>query len=74
MLDRERMERVRVLNDKEKETMRLIADGLRDGETAKRLGVARCTIRHRVRLVCEKLGARTRAQAVAMFVLDHGTG
>ena len=57
-----------VLSPREREVLRLIADGLTDRQIAESLAVAPATARTHTRNLLEKLGARTRAQAVAEAV------
>jgi DNA-binding CsgD family transcriptional regulator len=48
--------------------MQLIVSGKRDREIGLILGVASRTVTHRIWSVCNKLGAETRAQAVAIYM------
>jgi PAS domain S-box-containing protein len=57
-----------VLTPREREVLRLIADGLTDRQIADSLAVAPATARTHTRNLLEKLGSRTRAQAVAVAV------
>ena len=58
-------DRTTALGSREREILRLIADGLENKEIAVKLRRAEGTIRNHVDHLMEKLGARTRAQAVA---------
>jgi two-component system, NarL family, response regulator NreC len=59
------------LSDREREVMRLIAQGLRTREIADRLSVSHKTVeKHRTNLM-RKLGLRT-AGAVAAYAISHG--
>ena len=53
------------LTAREVEVVRLLADGLRNGEIAERLVVSPRTIDHHVSAVLRKLGAKSRGEAVA---------
>ena len=59
------------LTRREAEVLRLIADGLTDREIAGRLVISPATARTHARNLIGKLGARTRAQAVAIAI-RHG--
>ena len=50
----------------ELEVMMLVAQGHKDVAIARRLGVAPVTIRRRAQRVCRRVGARNRAQAIAI--------
>ena len=56
------------LSPREREILQLIADGLTDREIADRLRVAPATSRTHARNLIAKLGAHTRAQAVAIGI------
>jgi two-component system response regulator NreC len=59
------------LSDREREVMKLIAQGLRTREIAEKLSVSHKTVeKHRTNLM-RKLGLRT-AAAVAAFAISHG--
>ena len=51
---------------REREVLELLADGATDGQIAARLAVSPATVQTHVRNAKAKLGARTRAQAVAL--------
>ena len=52
------------LTARETEVVRLVAEGLRNGEIAERLSVAAKTVDHHVSAALSKLGARSRLEAV----------
>jgi DNA-binding NarL/FixJ family response regulator len=54
------------LTARERQTLGLLADGASTAEVAKRLGVAVNTARNHVQRVLEKLGARSKLEAVAI--------
>jgi DNA-binding CsgD family transcriptional regulator len=54
------------LTQREREVMTLVASGLRSGDIAERLVLSPETIKSHVRNAMTKLGARTRAHAVAI--------
>ena len=58
-------ERTGSLTQRERETLRLLADGLSNEEIGKRLHISPETVRTHVRKACERLNARTRTHAVA---------
>ena len=51
---------------REREVLGLLADGATDGQIAVRLELSPATVQTHVRNAKAKLGARTRAQAVAL--------
>jgi DNA-binding NarL/FixJ family response regulator len=53
---------------RELEVLRALAAGWTDAEAAARMGVSPATVQTHVRNAKAKLGARTRAQAVAMAI------
>lgn len=53
------------LTKREREILRLLADGMRNEEIGLRLSISPLTVRTHVKNAMEKLGADTRAQAVA---------
>ncbi|MEJ2853483.1 MULTISPECIES: response regulator transcription factor [unclassified Saccharothrix] len=54
------------LTGRERETLALLADGASTNEIATRLGVARNTVRNHVQRVLDKLGARSKLEAVTI--------
>lgn len=58
------------LSPRERDCLGFIATGLSDGEIAERLGVGVTTIVSHVQNARRKLGARTRAQAVARLLIE----
>jgi DNA-binding CsgD family transcriptional regulator len=53
------------LSQRERDCLAYVADGLSDGEIAEKLGIAQTTAHSHVENAKRKLGARSRAQAVA---------
>jgi DNA-binding NarL/FixJ family response regulator len=53
------------LTQREREVLALLADGLSHQQIGKKLSISSETVRTHVRKACERLGARTRTQAVA---------
>jgi len=62
------------LTAREQEVMVHIKLFRTNGEIAERLGVSRSTVNKHVHQILSKLGARSRAQAAAMFGMDPGLG
>jgi DNA-binding NarL/FixJ family response regulator len=71
---RERVRRVGIelLSPREREVLALLADGLSGADIAGQLFLSAETVRTHVRNAIQKLGARTRTQAVAMLVAAGG--
>jgi DNA-binding NarL/FixJ family response regulator len=61
----EKNRQLKLLSRREREVLRLLADGLRNEEIGRRLGIAAETARAHIRNAMHKLGAETRTQAVA---------
>lgn len=60
------MDRARALSPREAQVLRLIRDGRQDKEIAVALHLSESTVGHYVRGIFLKLGAKTRAHAVAL--------
>jgi DNA-binding CsgD family transcriptional regulator len=58
------------LTRREQESLRLVALGMTTTVAAKQLGISPATVRTHVRNAMNKLGARTRAQAIALAMRD----
>jgi DNA-binding NarL/FixJ family response regulator len=58
-------ERLRALSKREREILRLLADGMRNEGVAHELGISPLTVRSHVKNAMDKLEADTRTQAVA---------
>jgi DNA-binding NarL/FixJ family response regulator len=61
------------LTKREREVLRLLADGLRQDEIAERLFISRKTVSTHVANILRKLGVRTQTQAVALAFRDEMT-
>lgn len=59
------------LSRRERETLSLLADGLSNAEIAERLGISEKTVRNHLSHLFDKLGVRSRTQAI-VFARDHG--
>lgn len=59
------------LTDREKDVLRLMAEGLNNLEIAERLYVSRSTVKFHVSSVLSKLGAITRTEAVSIALQNH---
>jgi DNA-binding NarL/FixJ family response regulator len=68
LLGRERNGRAKTLSPREREIMGLLSQGLSGEEAAKRLFLSSETVRTHVRNAMTKLGAATRAHAVALAI------
>lgn len=62
---------VAVLSPREREVMALLAEGLKGPQVAERLRISSDTVRTHIENAMQKLGARTRVQAIAIC-LEHG--
>lgn len=69
--DQERSRQLASLTPRESEILRLMTQGLDNREIAGQLSVAYPTVRSHVRKVLEKLGARSRLEAVVKAALDR---
>ena len=65
-----RARRAGMLTVREQESLRLVAMGMTTAAAAERLGISPETVRTHVRNAMNKLGARTRAQAIAIAMRD----
>lgn len=61
----ERTPRPAQLTERERDVLELVAQGLTNGEVARRLFISSTTVRTHLEHIYEKLGVRTRAGAVA---------
>lgn len=59
------------LSPRERDTLRLLTDGLSNSEIAERLGISEKTVRNHLSHLFDKLGVWSRTQAV-VFARDHG--
>jgi two-component system response regulator DesR len=57
------------LTRRQREVLGAFARGLLTKEIARELGVSEATVKTHLARACERLGARTRAQAVARYVV-----
>jgi len=64
-------EKIPSLTQREREVLRLLADGLSNEEIGKKLFISAETVRTHVRKAMDKLDADTRTQAVARALRDH---
>ena len=62
------IERTPPLTNREREILALLADGLGNKQIAARLGVSPNTVKTHLELLFDKIGVRSRAQAVAVGV------
>lgn len=69
----EQMRRIRALTPREREVLRLLAQGLRNREIAVELYIAENTVKNHVRNILDKLVLGSRVEA-AMYALRHDTG
>jgi DNA-binding NarL/FixJ family response regulator len=56
-----------VLSVRQQQVLAGVARGLQTKEIARELGIAEGTVKTHISRACERLGARTRAQAVARY-------
>jgi DNA-binding NarL/FixJ family response regulator len=59
--------RVSALSHRQQEVLAAVARGLQTKEIARELGIAEGTVKTHISRACERLGARTRAQAAARY-------
>jgi DNA-binding NarL/FixJ family response regulator len=64
-------EHVPQLTQRERDVLRLLADGLSNDEIGKRLFISAETVRTHLRKAMDKLGAETRTQAVALALRER---
>ena len=64
-------EQAPALTQRERDVLRLLADGLSNEEIGKRLFISAETVRTHLRKAMDKLGAETRTQAVALALREH---
>jgi DNA-binding CsgD family transcriptional regulator len=65
-----RVRRAGVLTPRERDALRLVAIGATTPQVAEQLGISAETVRTHVRNAMNKLGAHTRAQAIALAMRD----
>jgi len=63
-------ERLHTLTKREREVLRLLADGMRNIQVAEELSISPLTVRSHVKKAMEKLEADTRTQAVALALRE----
>lgn len=56
------------LSSRQRECLRMAADGLTSGEIGRRLGLSARTVDEHLLLACRALGVRTRVQAVVVVI------
>ena len=61
---------IRLLSDREREVLGWVAQGKSAWEIGVILGISKRTVDEHVRVVCQKLSASNRTQAVAIAVRD----
>jgi DNA-binding CsgD family transcriptional regulator len=59
---------IALLSTREREVMRLLSEGQTAREIAVVLGISRRTVEGHVARICEKLGARNKADAVRRYI------
>jgi DNA-binding NarL/FixJ family response regulator len=67
----------RELRDLERRVIRLVADGLKNGEIAKRLGVTEHVVKNYLRTIYDKLGVWSRTELALWYWAhsqNHGLG
>ncbi|HZU24072.1 MAG TPA: response regulator transcription factor [Bryobacteraceae bacterium] len=68
---RPRKSRSKALTERDKAVLRLVFNGLTNREMAERLGISEAAVKASLRLVSDKLGARTRAQLVKVALEQY---
>ena len=63
-------DREALLTNREREILQLLADGMSNGEVAKKLFISQETVKSHVRHILAKLEADTRTQAVAIALRE----
>jgi DNA-binding CsgD family transcriptional regulator len=58
----------RVLNDREKQVLRLVCEGMSNAEIALRLGVSRDAIKNELKRIFHKISVKNRTQAAVLVV------
>lgn len=58
---------IKILSQRENEVLRLMADGLSNGEMANELFISESTLRKHVASIFEKLGVKNRTEAAAYY-------
>lgn len=61
------------LSPRQRDVMRLVADGEPNKVIARELGIGECSVRTHLNILFKRAGAKNRAHAVAMFVRDEIT-
>jgi DNA-binding NarL/FixJ family response regulator len=69
-----RYERGSTLTRREREVLELLQQGMRNREVARALFIEESTVKVHVRHIMDKLGARTRAEAVARYADETSKG
>lgn len=67
------LETLTLLSNREREVLRLIAEGNSNKQISKELYIAEVTVRFHIRNIYDKIGVRTRAQAIR-WAIKHGLG
>jgi DNA-binding CsgD family transcriptional regulator len=67
-------EGLRVLTDRERETLAMLATGATNGEIASALGIAEPTVKRHLANIYQKLGCTNRVQASNVFHLGDARG
>jgi DNA-binding NarL/FixJ family response regulator len=59
-----------MLSDRDRRILSLLAEGKRDKEIARVVGLAHITVRHEIRLICARMDVPNRLAAVAKWTKD----